>query len=747
MEEATSKLEVHLEEEAVEEDVTAPSMLSTWKRKRGNASSQRDLASHSDESDLEEGEVRDTEDLAEPHVFDKLEFKRAQHDSEEGELPDEAHCAQASAQSRCGTGSRNKRSTQLRKSLCSAWVLGSCSDVRCPHAHGYQAEMCPDLYHTAIWDHATVDEREASSGRPCVRGNYCSYAHSHKELQEMLESSVVHRNIDRVKIMPKLCAAELGKDRCVRGSACPFAHSTRELVAVLGGADIFRRVEREVYLQPDSAQIAARRSILCQHWMESRFVYTQEFLFSFCFVLRTISHVPLFCLCRCRHSDSDCEFAHGIDKSILCGRHKKGKKCSRVLRTGRSVCPFFHPQDVSEQLALVCPERKRPATLSPRTVFVAGILKTAQVADVHSLMEPFGNIEDVRIHEGKGSALVTFANTLSGVQAINILNLVVQIPGAHQPLTLQWSSRAFEEIPIGADVARETSWVQEPAHISKVTGGEIEEDDGAEEGEILGHDDPEVKGYSAVAQRAKPEAYCSWCFRTSGKKSYSHTEATCYANIRIDYQNQFHRCSTVQSVLKIVGKATEKGYALLHFVIAPAFCRAASVSSQPEDADGVVQVVEKLLVLVKGSIEQHEYDNHNICRKLSGIWWSLGTLSKQFSATLFHQFWDALNLLETETMRTGFWHPTEIPRKFEPRSFVMFLRAKVCLGRHSFISHSHEQAVKELVSQNLELFTTRDLCQTILGLILSCNLVIIFRSRHPIFCQLANALERKPFYP
>ena len=55
----------------------------------------------------------------------------------------------------------------------------------------------------------------------------------------------------------------------------------------------------------------------------------------------------------------------------------------------------------------------------------------------------------------------------------------------------------------------------------------------------------------------------------------------------------------------------------------------------------------------------------------------------------------------------------------------MFLRAKVCLGRLSFISHSHEQAVKDLLCQNLELFTTRDLGPAISGLIFSYNRVII----------------------
>jgi len=77
-------------------------------------------------------------------------------------------------------------------------------------------------------------------------------------------------------------------------------------------------------------------------------------------------------------------------------------------------------------------------------VFVAGLLKTVQVADVHSMMEAFGKVEEIRIIEGKGSALVTFADTMSGVQAINILNLIVQIPGSDQPLTVQWSRREFD---------------------------------------------------------------------------------------------------------------------------------------------------------------------------------------------------------------------------------------------------------------------------------------------------------------
>ena len=172
-------------------------------------------------------------------------------------------------------GVYNQRSKKSRMSLCPSWILDSCLDRRCPHAHGYQAEMCPDLYCTSIWGHITIGQSQDSSGRLCVRGQYCSYAHSHKELQEMLDSSVMYRDIDRVKIVPKLCSAELGEDRCGRGSACPFAHSTQELVAVLDGAAIYRRVEREVYLQPDRRPRTARRSILCRHWVEGRFLYTQ----------------------------------------------------------------------------------------------------------------------------------------------------------------------------------------------------------------------------------------------------------------------------------------------------------------------------------------------------------------------------------------------------------------------------------------------------------------------------------------
>ena len=352
-----------------------------------------------------------------------------------------------------------------------------------------------------------------------------------------------------------------------------------------------------------------------------------------------------------------------------------------MFATGMNKCPrdqecaFFHPRDVSEQLAVVCPGR-RPATLSPRTVHVAGILKTAQIADVRCLLEPFGEIEDIRIHEGHGSALITFADTLSGVRAINILNLIVQIPGADQPLTVQWSHHAFET--------------------------------------------PTTQNRTAAIAN-----YCFWCFNRTGFIYHHHTDATCYAKIRLDYQIKFQCCSTVQSVLDIVSNATEKGFAFLLFVITPAFCKTAEVSSQSEDADSVVQVVEKLLALVKGSIEHHEYNNHNISRPLSSIWWSLATLSKKFGDTLFQRFRDTLTLLETETMRTGFWHPLETPRKIEPRSFVSFLRAKSYLGRHAFISHSHEQAVKDLVCQNMERFTSQDLCQAILGLIFSYNLVTI----------------------
>jgi hypothetical protein len=403
---------------------------------------------------------------------------------------------------------------------------------------------------------------------------------------------------------------------------------------------------------------------------------------------------------------------------------------------------------------------KRPANLVPQTVFVAGLLKTAQVADVHSMMEGFGKIEEIRFIEGKGSALVTFADTMSGVQAINILNLIVQIPGADQPLTVQWSRHAFDrrwreregkerhrERPHYAFDRRSTvvsgvAQLREAGRLMKgqhYLPGEISGNDSMEEGEILdsmeeGQISPPphpslkefpyrgAKEYSAAAHIVKRE-YCPYCFNVFGKKC-SHAVEMCFKKISADYRAEFRGCNTLQSVSDIVGKATEKDFILLHWVIAPAFCRTASIASLPQDKNEVIDIIGKLLAIVKNGIEQHQYNKmhgieQNLSRKFSSIWWSLGTLSSSDS-NLFQQWNDHFDLLETETIQAGFWKPrdpNESSCKFEPRSLIMFLRAKVHLGRHFFISRNHEQAVKDIISEKLELFTTQDLCQAVWGLI------------------------------
>lgn len=266
--------EVHSEDQAaaVVNDTTEVIVVSTQEL-------QKKLAGPADESDLEEGEIRDTDKIFnETHQLDEHVAQEGQcaagrrtvvdkrdlalddvfsQELEETEVFDET----AFSQSADGT---DLRSLAHRRRLCSAWVLGSCQDVKCQDAHGYRAEMCPHLW------------ADTSMCSPlCPRREFCCFAHSTKELQEMLDSSVVLRNINQVRIMPKLCSEELGKDRCSRGSACPFAHSTRELLTVLDGESILRTVEREVYLQPDRRRDFSRRSILCQHWMKGRSACTK----------------------------------------------------------------------------------------------------------------------------------------------------------------------------------------------------------------------------------------------------------------------------------------------------------------------------------------------------------------------------------------------------------------------------------------------------------------------------------------
>jgi hypothetical protein len=270
-------VEVHSEDQAaaVVNDTAEAIVVSTQEL-------HKKLAGPADESDLEEGEIRDTDEIGETHELDERVAQDGQRaavrrmgvnkrdlaldddfrqELEEKEVLDEMAFAQSA-------GGTDLRSSALwhRRRLCPAWVLGSCQDAKCQDAHGYRAEMCPHL-----WAVTSMDIPDSL----CSRGKYCCFAHSTNELQEMLDSRVVHRNIDQVRIMPKLCSAELGKDRCSRGSACPFAHSTRELLTVLDGASIFRTVEREIYLQPDRRPGFSRRSIICHNWINGRLACTK----------------------------------------------------------------------------------------------------------------------------------------------------------------------------------------------------------------------------------------------------------------------------------------------------------------------------------------------------------------------------------------------------------------------------------------------------------------------------------------
>ena len=282
VEEATRKKALDLEEAEAGADADDYSSREEEEQVAGTRAKEKELACPADESDLEEGEIRDTEEAVaqplasnfrlcesggirvdKPYADKPLELEKNQPASEDVEevcVVDEITASHIEG----GSNLCNERPKAIRKRLCSVWVLGSCDDVRCKFSHGYQAEMCPKLYSETF--NRLPNEMSQTS---CNRGQLCPYAHSSSELQEMQDSLVMCRAIDHVEIVPKLCGAELA-NRCMLGSACPFAHSTRELVASLGGSAISRRVSRDVYLQPDGRPLQPRRSVLCQYWKQAR---------------------------------------------------------------------------------------------------------------------------------------------------------------------------------------------------------------------------------------------------------------------------------------------------------------------------------------------------------------------------------------------------------------------------------------------------------------------------------------------
>jgi hypothetical protein len=240
---------------------------------------------NSNESDLEDGEIRDTDSLVHSKSFchtngkcvDRIVDENENEDVEEGEIFDD-DISSPQVNSSADVHDMSLSKSRIKKTFCPLWVLsGSCEDSRCNFAHGYCAEMCPDLN---IDDD---DDDDVIAG--CVRGACCWYAHSTAELQEMLASRVVYRQIKRVKIISKLCPEQFGNKSCACGSACAFAHSTQELIQSLYGAPVYRSVHRDfksavglqtderrgnfIGLQADERR-GTLRSVLCSYWMKGR---------------------------------------------------------------------------------------------------------------------------------------------------------------------------------------------------------------------------------------------------------------------------------------------------------------------------------------------------------------------------------------------------------------------------------------------------------------------------------------------
>ena len=241
------------------------------------------LVCNSNESDLEDGEIRETDSLVHSKSFchtngkfvDRIVDKYEKENLEEGEIFDD-DISSPQVNSSADGHDMSLSKSRIKKTLCPLWVLsGSCGDSRCNFAHGYCAEMCPDL---------NFDD-DVDLIAECVRGACCWYAHSTAELQEMLASHVVYRQIYRVKIISKLCPEQLGNKTCACGSSCAFAHSTQELIQSLYGAPVYRYVHRDlkaaaglqaderkgnvIGLQADERRGTFRR-VLCSYWMKGR---------------------------------------------------------------------------------------------------------------------------------------------------------------------------------------------------------------------------------------------------------------------------------------------------------------------------------------------------------------------------------------------------------------------------------------------------------------------------------------------
>jgi hypothetical protein len=238
---------------------------------------------NSNESDLEDGEIRDTDSLVHSKAFchtngkcvDRIVDEYENEDLEEGELFDD-DISSPQVNSSADVHDMSLSKSRIKKTFCPLWVLsGSCEDSRCNFAHGYCAEMCPDPN--------IDDDDDVIAG--CVRGACCWYAHSTAELQEMLASREVYRQIKRVKIISKLCPEQLGNKSCACGDACAFAHSTQELIQSLYGTPVYRSVHRDlkaaaglqtnerrgnfIGLQADERR-GTLRSVLCSYWMKGR---------------------------------------------------------------------------------------------------------------------------------------------------------------------------------------------------------------------------------------------------------------------------------------------------------------------------------------------------------------------------------------------------------------------------------------------------------------------------------------------
>jgi len=368
---------------------------------------------------------------------------------------------------------------------------------------------------------------------------------------------------------------------------------------------------------------------------------------------------------------------------------------------------------VSAQLALA--SHKRHATLVPQTVFVAGLLKTVQVADVHSMMEAFGKVEEIRIIEGKGSALVTFADTMSGVQAINILNLIEQIPGSDQPLTVQWSRREFDTrsreregterdrerphhvfdrkstVVSGVAELREAGRLMKGQHHLP---GEISGNDSMEEGEIL--DSMEEGQIHPPPHHSLKEFLSRGLFpgtQIKPSQSISLDAGNGMTSTRRATQSreQFARSFALnQKILKsqsleALQDICRHSISDFNAVNVATACRRSTKllifnhgrKCTVQRAEPAIRVVSMLFsrmteILKLGS----KFD----CKSFSTIWWSFGTLSP----ILGSRFLDIVStdVLEAKTIDAL----VNEHDKFEGQNIATFLWGKVSVGHLSFTS-------------------------------------------------------------